>query len=227
MAKRKPPKAKPVAVEVDMVSDFVCPWCWLGFKYYLQAAGKTKPRPNLTFRPYMLDPNVPEGGADYKDYMKAKFGEGSSNKFKAMREHLEDAAPDMGINFKFGDIPIRPNTLNAHRLIRWAGGQNLGTEMSEALFKAFFEDLEDVGNFETLTRLAGEVGLDPVLVADLLPKEDDKNAVREEIMFFRNLGVNGVPCFIYQGQFAVQGAQPTEAHLKAIQQAANSPTEQS
>lgn len=227
MAKKKSKKTKPGVIQVDIVSDVVCPWCWLGIRYFLKAAKQSGQKINLTWRPHMLDPSVPEVGVPYNDYMKAKFGEGTTDKFKAMREHLEDAAPDMGINFKFDDIPMRPNTLNAHRLIRWAGGQDLGTKMSEALFKAFFEDLEDIGDFATLTRLAGDVGLDPVLVADLLPKEDDKNAVREEIMFFRNLGVNGVPCFIYQGQFAVQGAQPPEAHLKAIQQAASLPADQS
>ena len=115
---------------------------------------------------------------------------------------------------------MRPNTLDAHRLMRWAGGQELGTEMAEALFKAFFQELEDVGDKDVLARLAAEVGLDNQLVAELLDKDDDKNAVLEEIFFFRNLGVSGVPTFIYQGQFAVQGAQPVDAHLKALDEAA-------
>ena len=97
MAKRKSNKGAKLPVEVDIVSDFVCPWCWLGYKQFLQAADKTKPRPNLSFRPYMLDPAVPEGGADYGDYMKAKFGDKPSSRWKAMREHLEAAGPDAGI----------------------------------------------------------------------------------------------------------------------------------
>ena len=214
--KKKTPKS---LIQVDIVSDIVCPWCWLGSRYFFQAAKQSKHAINVTWRPYMLDPTVPEAGMPYRDYMKSKFGDGPSNKFKAMREHLEAAAPGAGITFRFGDIPMRPNTLNAHRLMRWATGQGLGNAAAEALFKSFFDDLEDVGNFDILSRIAGEVGLDQELVAELLTKEDDKNTVREEIMFFRNLGVSGVPCFIYQGQFAVQGAQEPAAHLKALEEA--------
>jgi len=219
MAQKKKSKAKPNVVKVDIVSDIVCPWCWLGSRYFFAAAKASKHTIDVTWRPYMLDPGVPEKGVPYRDYMKSKFGDGPSNKFKAMREHLEAAAPDAGINFRFGDIPMRPNTLGAHRLMRWATGQGLGNKTAEALFKSFFDDLEDVGNFDILTRIAGEVGLDAKLVEELLSKDDDKKTIQEEIMYFRNLGVSGVPCFIYQGQFAVQGAQPPEAHGKAIEEA--------
>ena len=220
MARRKQKKSAAAVVEVDIVSDIVCPWCWLGSRYFLKAAAQSGHAVALTWRPYMLDPEVPEDGVPYRDYMKAKFGGGETNRFKTMREHLEQAAPEAGINFRFGDISMRPNTLNAHRLMRWAGGQGLDSLAAEVLFKAFFDDLEDVGDKKVLARIAGEIGLDQELVRELLDGDDDKNAVREEIMFFRNLGVSGVPCFIYQGRFAVRGAQPPEAHLKAIEEAA-------
>ncbi len=223
MAKKKTKKPKPSLVQVDIVSDVVCPWCWLGVRYFLKAAKQSRHEVSLTWRPYMLDPAVPEDGVPYRDYMKQKFGGGPSDKFKAMREHLEKFGPDAGIEFRFDDIPMRPNTLNAHRLIRWAGGQGIGTKASEALFKAFFTDHQDIGNKSTLSKIAGDIGMDAGLVAELLEKDDDKNSVREEIMFFRNLGINGVPCFIYQGEFAVQGAQEMDAHLKAIEQAAALP----
>lgn len=218
---KKTPKAP---IQVDVVSDIVCPWCWLGIKYFQKAAKQSGQQINLTWRPYMLDPAVPEGGVPYDDYMKQKFGtDGPSDRFKAMREALEEAGPTVGIGFKFGQIPMRPNTLDAHRLLKWAQGQDLGDSASEALFQAFFTDLKDVGNPAVLKDIAEEIGMDADLVSDLLSKEDDKNAVREEIMFFRNIGINGVPCFIYNGQFAVQGAQPVEAHLKALNEAANLP----
>ena len=171
----------------------------------------------------MLDPNVPEGGMAYANYMKAKFGDGPSDRFKAMRQALEEAAPGAGINFRFGDIPMRPNTLNAHRLMKWAGGQGKGTPMAESLFKAFFDDLKDVGDPAVLASLAGDVDLDADLTAELLSGDKDKQSVMEEIAFFQRLGVTGVPCFIYGGQFAVQGAQPPEAHLQAIEKAAKLP----
>lgn len=221
MAKKKSSKPSNTPIQVDIVSDIVCPWCWLGIKYFEKAAKQSGRQIALTWRPYMLDPTVPEDGVPYKDYMKQKFGaDGPSNRFKSMRQALEEAAPEVGIDFKFGQIPMRPNTLNAHRLLKWAQGQDLGSTAAEALFKAFFTELKDVGSVETLKEIASEIGMDAELVEELLMKDDDKNAVREEIMFFRNLGVNGVPCFIYNGQFAVQGAQPADAHLKALNEAA-------
>ena len=212
-------------IQVDIVSDIVCPWCWLGVRYFEKAAKQSKHDVVLTWRPYMLDPTVPEGGVPYNDYMKQKFGtDGPNDRFKAMREALETAAPDVGISFKFGQIPMRPNTLDGHRLLRWAQGQDLGNAASNALFRSFFTDLKDIGDHVVLKDIAEEIGMDAHLVAELLDKDDDKNAVREEIMYFRNLGINGVPCFIYNGQFAVQGAQPVEAHIKALNEATKLPT---
>ncbi len=221
---KKSAKTPKQTIQVDIVSDIVCPWCWLGVRYFQKAAKQSKHDVNLTWRPYMLDPQVPAGGVPYNDYMKKKFGtDGPSDRFKAMRDALEEAGPTVGIDFKFGQIPMRPNTLDAHRLLKWAQGQELGDAASDALFRAFFTELKDVGDHSILKEIAQEVGMDGELVAELLGKEDDKNAVREEIMFFRNLGINGVPCFIYNGQFAVQGAQPVDAHLKALDEAAKLP----
>jgi len=216
---------KPNVITVDIVSDIVCPWCWLGSRYFFQAVKQSPYKTDVTWRPYMLDPTVPKSGISYPDYMKQKFGGGPSDRFKAMREHLEAAAPDAGINFKFGDIPMRPNTLNAHRLMRWATGQGKGNECSESLFVAFFDDLKDVGNLDVLKSIAVDIGLDGKLVQDLLESEDDKQAVEQEISYFQQLGVSGVPCFIYGGQFAVQGAQPPETHLAAIEKAAKLPAQ--
>lgn len=221
---KKSTKTPKQTIQVDIVSDIVCPWCWLGVRYFQKAAKQSKHDIKLTWRPYMLDPEVPESGVPYDAYMKQKFGtDGPSDRFKAMRDALESAGPSVNIDFKFGQIPIRPNTLNAHRLLKWAQGQDLGDAASDALFRTFFTELKDIGDHDILKEIAAEIGMDAELIAELLAKEDDKNAVREEIMFFRNLGINGVPCFIYNGQFAVQGAQPVEAHIKALDQAANLP----
>ena len=230
MAKKKSTKKSKSTgrqiIQVDIVSDVVCPWCWLGVRYFQKAAKQSKHDVRLTWRPYMLDPEVPAGGVPYQEYMDKKFGsDGPSDRFKTMRDALEEAGPTVAIDFKFNNIPIRPNTLDAHRLIKWAQGQGLGDAASEALFQAFFTDSKDIGNPATLSDIAQEIGMDSDLTAELLAGEDDKNAVREEILFFRNLGINGVPCFIYNGQFAVQGAQPAAAHIKAIEQAANLPSD--
>lgn len=220
MAKRKLSKPANLPVEVDIVSDFVCPWCWLGYKQFLMAAEKTKPRPNLSFRPYMLDAAVPEGGADYRDYMKAKFGDKPDSRWKAMREHLESAGPEIGIQFDFKAITRRPNTLNAHRLMKWAQGQELGAACAEHLFRAYMENGEDIGDIDVLCHIADTIGMDGELVRELLTGDQDKVDVQNEILFFRGLGVSGVPTFIYGGQMAVQGAQSPDTHRKVLVDAA-------
>ncbi len=223
MAKAKKNKQPQQSVQVDIVSDVVCPWCWLGYRLFDKARKQIKTPITLTWRPYMLDPSVPADGMDYKAYMKTKFGDGPSDKFKAMRDMLEEKGPQYGIDFQFSKISRRPNTLNAHRLIRWAqNNENTGTETAEALFDAFFTQGHDIGDVAVLANISEIVGLDPQITADLLATDKDANAVREEIMFFRNLGISGVPTFIYNGEFAVQGAQDPDAHIQAIQQAINS-----
>lgn len=220
MAKRKPSKAPNLPVEVDMVSDFVCPWCWLGYKQFLAAADKTKPRPNIAFRPYMLDPTVPEGGADYRDYMTTKFGDTPDSRWTRMRDHLESKGPELGITFDFKAITRRPNTLDAHRLMRWAQGQGLGHKCAVALFTAYMEKGEDIGDHDVLCRIAEDIGMDAKLTRDLLSRDDDKLDVQNEIMFFKGLGISGVPTFIYAGQMAVQGAQDADTHRKVLADAA-------
>ena len=211
-------------VSVDIVSDVVCPWCWLGLRYWDQARALVPEIQTETlYRPFQLDGAIPPGGVAYKDYMKKKFGDGPDDRFKMMREHLEQAGPAAGINFRFSGIPMRPNTLNAHRVIRWAQGQDLGEAASERLHKAFFEDHLDIGDLAVLTQLAGEIGLDGDIVASLLQSDQDRQAVLDEEQFYRRLGVQGVPCFIFNGQFAVSGAEAPGVLADAIRQAASLP----
>lgn len=208
------------AVTVDIVSDIVCPWCWLGLRYFKEAAKQMPFEVELVWHPYMLDPNVPADGVPYTEYMRNKFGDGPSNKFKAMRQHLESAGPELSIDFKFSGIPMRPNTLKAHRLMRWAGGQGLATEMAEALFEAFFSDHRDVGDNIVLSEIAQQIGMDASLIAELLKSDRDSDVVTAEIAHFQKLGISGVPTFIYNRQFVVQGGQPTQAHIGALQKSA-------
>ncbi|MEE9347861.1 MAG: DsbA family oxidoreductase [Robiginitomaculum sp.] len=220
MAKKKT-KNPTSPVHVDIVSDIVCPWCWLGKAYFDEAVRKSGRKVEVTYRPYMLDPDIAMEGVPYAGYLTKKFGAGARDKFKPMRERLEQAASGAGIEFKFDDIPVRPNTLRAHMLIRWAQEQGFGPAAAEALFRAFFKALRDIGDVETLGEIAGEIGMDGALTMELLRDNKDADSVREEILYFRGLGISGVPTFIYNGQFAVQGGQPVSAHLDAIKQAAS------
>lgn len=210
----------PTIVTVDIVSDIVCPWCWLG-KQYFDVAVEASPKIDVqvNWRPYMLDAGIPDGGMPYQDYMKAKFGTGRSDKFKAMREHLEAAAGDVGIAFHFDNIPMRPNTLKAHLLIKWASGQGKAHAASGELFKAFFQDLRDVGDAKVLAAIADDIGMDGKLVTELLDTGRDVDKLKAELAYFQKLGVTSVPTFIYNGTFAVSGGQPAEAHINALEKA--------
>lgn len=223
MAKSKKQSKSQTSIQVDLVSDFVCPWCWLGYKQFMAAADSAKPKPQVTLRPFMLDPSVPDEGMDYKDYMRAKFGEGSSDRFQSTREHLETEGEKLGLSFDFSAITRRPNSLNAHRLLKWAQGQDLGNACAEALFRAYHEEGKDIGDAATLSDIATSIGMDGSLVLELLKKDDDKLAIQQEAMFFKGLGISGVPTFIYNGNFAVQGAQPAENHKRAFREALKQP----
>lgn len=213
-------------ISVDIVADLVCPWCWLGKRNWDAALAAV---PEITvetvWRPYQLDPTLPREGKPYRDYMKAKFAGEDTQRWAQMRTYLEEAAPAAGIEFRFDEIPVRPNTLNAHRLMRWAGTQGKAGEMAEALFGAFFRDSRDIGDRDVLTALAGEAGLDTAIVGDLLATDRDEKAVWEEEVFFRKLGVSGVPTYIFNGRFAVSGAQEAGVLADAIRQAVNEPAD--
>jgi predicted DsbA family dithiol-disulfide isomerase len=213
-------------VSVDIVADLVCPWCWLGKRNW-DAARKLVPETPVetVWRPYQLDPALPREGRPYRDYMKAKFSGENTERWAQMRKYLEDAAPAAGIEFRFDAIAVRPNTLDAHRILRWAAGQGVADAAAEGLFRAFFADSRDIGDAKTLSEIAGAAGLDAALTAELLASDRDEATIREEEAFFRKLGVTGVPTYIFNGRFAVSGAQEPQILADAIRQAASEPAE--
>lgn len=212
----------PAPVHVDMISDLVCPWCWLGLRHLDAALALRPERPaTVAFRPFQLDPDIPAEGVPYRAYMAWKFGApGGRRHWSAMRQHLEAAAEETGVVFRFDDIPMRPNTMNAHRLLRWAQGQGFGRAAKEALFKAFFVDLRDIGAPETLADLASNIGMDGSLVRALLATTQDAEAVRAEERQARDQGIQAVPTFVFDGRVAVAGAQEAKALVTAMDHAA-------
>jgi len=207
-------------IRIDIVSDIVCPWCWLGWRYLERAIKASSHDIAVTWRPYMLDPNVPKEGVDYAAYMKQKFGGGPSNKFKAMRDHLETAGPNVAIDFRFDGIPKRPNTLPAHQLMHWAQGQDKANEMAEALFKALFTDHRDINQKDVLLDIAASVDMDANIIGDLYARGADEASIMTEINEVSRAGIRSVPSYIYQGKYLVQGAQPAESHIEIIERLA-------
>ncbi|MFN7168275.1 MAG: DsbA family protein [Pannonibacter sp.] len=212
-----------MTVVVEMVSDLVCPWCWLGLRR-IEAARALAPEVDvqLLFRPYELDPTIPAEGVDYKAYMSARVSSPEGKERMAMmRQALVDYGEAEGIPYRFDAITHRPNSFDAHRLVRWAQGQDKGAAAKEALFKAYFEDARDIGNHAVLIDVARQIDLEPDIVAALLKSSADTEAVRAEADTFRQMGISGVPTYIANRRVAVQGAESAEKLAKFIRHAAS------
>lgn len=211
-----------MTLQIEMVSDLVCPWCWVGLRRF-QGAVALVPELDVEvlFRPFELDPSIPAGGADYKEYMKQRFGsDQSKDRANQMRDTLIQYGADEGIPFAFDRITRRPSSFNAHRLVRWAQGQNLGLAAKEALFEAYFANGLDIGDHEVLVTIASKIGLDSNLVSDLLAGDADVENTRQEQQMFRQMGISGVPTFIAHRQIAVQGAESSEKIARFLKSAA-------
>lgn len=211
-----------MTLHIEMVSDLMCPWCWVGLRR-LKGAMALVPEleVEVLFRPFELDPTVPAGGTDYKAYMKSKFGSDQGrDRANQMRDLLIQYGQDEGIPFNFDKITRRANSFNAHRVVRWAQGQGLGMAAKEALFEAVFSKGEDIGDHETLVTIASKIGLDPNVVSDLLASDADVETTRQEQNLFRQIGISGVPTFIAHRQIAVQGAESSEKLARFLSTAA-------
>lgn len=211
-----------MALRIEIVSDFVCPYCWLG-KKRLEAALRLRPdlEAQMIWRPFELDPGVPEGGVPYLDFMRGIFGR--TAEADARREQawagLAAAGREAGAEYRFHDIATRPNTLDAHRLMRWAQEEGKGDAIAEALFAANFRDGRDIGDAETLAGIAGAAGMDANIVRGWLAGDDDKAEVQAEEDAFRRMGVTGVPTFILDRRLALSGAQDPRVLVQAMDQA--------
>lgn len=211
-----------MTVVIEMVSDLVCPWCWLGLRR-IEDARKlaTEVDVQLVFRPYELDPTIPKEGVDYKAYMSGRVtSPEGKERMAAMRQALVDYGNAEGIPYRFDAITHRPNSFDAHRIVRWAQGQGKGAQAKEALFKAYFEDARDIGDHGVLTDVARSIDLDPEIVADLLSSGADTENVRQEAETFRQMGISGVPTYIANRRIAAQGAESAEKLAKFIRHAA-------
>ena len=202
---------------IDVVSDVVCPWCHLGEKR-LEAALADEPQPvALRWRPYQLDPTIPEGGLDRAEYMERKFGK--SGRLQEVHDNLIRLGAEVGIPFAFDKIKRAPNTLDAHRLIRWAASAGAQAQIVDRLFRAYFVEGRDIGDRAVLIEIAGKCGLDAKLVETLLAEGADAGLVRQEIEQAQAMGVSGVPFFILAGRLGVPGAQEPSVLRRAMAQA--------
>jgi len=209
--------AAPEKLVIDVVSDVVCPWCYLG-KKRLEQAIAAQPEPiAVNWRPYQLDPTIPPDGLERSAYMRNKFG--GDGRLEAAHERLRGLGAPLGIDFQFERIERAPNTLDAHRLIRWASVTGAQDCVVDRLFKLYFEEGRDIGERALLLDVAGQCGMDVEVVAKLFDEGADIVEVRAEIAQAQQLGVTGVPFFIFASRFGVPGAQEAAVLEQAIDQA--------
>ena len=209
------------AITVDVVSDVVCPWCFIGQKRLDRAIAVVGDVDvHIRWRPFQLDSTIPPQGKDRHEYMLAKFG--SDERIREIHARIEPLGEVEGISFAFDAIKVAPNTLDAHRLIRWAGaaGEAVQNRLVRRLFQLNFEAGANIGDHAVLIEAAREAGMDASVVATLLPTDADVEAVRTEIATALRMGITGVPCFLLEGKYAVMGAQDADTLADAIRQVA-------
>jgi predicted DsbA family dithiol-disulfide isomerase len=199
---------------IDVISDVICPWCFLG-KRRLDAALEQLDGLDVfvRWRPFMLDPTIPPEGLDRQQYMLAKFG---PERLATIHDPLITAGAELGVPYDFDAITRTPNTLDAHRLMRWSHTVERQHDMAERLFMAYWSEGQDIGDRSVLAACAGQVGINAEQIRDLLESPQDVEETKAEIQHATNIGVTGVPTFILGQSYALAGAQSPEVLADAI-----------
>ncbi len=207
---------------IDVVSDVMCPWCYIG-KRRLDRAQVLAPdiEPVVRWRPFQLDATIPANGMDRQDYLDKKFGR---DKAAEMYAQIKETGEVEGIQFAFDRITKSPNTMNAHRLIRWAEVGHQQDAVVESLFELYFTEGEDIGETPVLLGAAREARMDTGLVEEVLATDRDVDEVKKEIELAHELGVQGVPTFIIDQQHILVGAQRAELLADALVQISQEPS---
>jgi predicted DsbA family dithiol-disulfide isomerase len=211
-------------MRADIFVDVVCPWCFIGKRRFEQALAM---RPHLflrkAWRPFQLNPDMPAEGMPADEFFTAKFG--SAAIIEERRKWVAEIGSSVGIDFAFDRIARQPNTLDAHRLIRFALKRGHGDAMIDALFAAYFIAGRDIGDRTVLTAIAGENGLDAGETAVFLRSGEDTAAILGEDQEARRIGISGVPCYIFDGQYAVAGAREPDFFLPIFDRAQRGTTQ--
>ena len=205
-------------MQVSIVSDTICPWCYIGKRRFERARAGRPADLAVEWRPFQLNPDMPADGVDRQRYMVAKFG--SEERVAEIFGAIEQAGEAEGIQFVFDRIARTPNTVDSHRLIEYAGQQGVQDQVVEALFRRYFEQGEDIGDRAVLAACGVDGGLDEDAVEGFLAGTDGAEHVRKESEAASRMGISGVPCFIFEGKYAVSGAQPPDVFERVFELAA-------
>lgn len=206
-------------IRLDIISDPVCPWCYIG-KTRLEQAMNARPELDfqLEWHPFQLNPDMPPEGMDRRAYLELKFG--GRERTVAIYGQIADAAAEAGIKINYERIERMPNTLDAHRLIHWAGLEGVQNQVVGDLFQAYFQQGQDISDPKVLIKIATAAGIDGEMIAKLLSQDVDKQDIQKRDANARQKGVSGVPCFIINNAHAVTGAQPSDLWLRVFDEIA-------
>jgi predicted DsbA family dithiol-disulfide isomerase len=200
-------------MRIDVFSDVVCPWCFVGKRRLEQALAAAKVTDaEVHWHAFQLNPDLPPEGVDRRQYLEAKFGPDAVERIHA---RLDEAGKGAGIEFQFDRIERSPNTLDAHRLLWLSGTQDRQDALKEALLRAYFLEGRDVGDRAVLAEVARQAGIEADVPA-WLASDAGIREVREDLQQAARLQISGVPFFIFEGRLALSGAQPPEVFLQAL-----------
>ena len=210
-------------LNIDIVSDVVCPWCYIGKRHVEQAISKWQEKHpnaavNVRWHPFQLNPDLPLEGTDRKGYLEAKFG--GPQRAKEIYARVSAAGRNAGLELNFDGILKQPNTLAAHALIAYAQRADDGAHadaVAERLFKAYFVDGEFIGDLEVLVAIAADCGLDPDATRAVLSESATLDQIAAQDASVREQGITGVPFFIFNLKLALSGAQPPDVLLEAME----------
>jgi len=205
-------------ITIDIISDTVCPWCFIGKRRLERALAEKgeEPKVFIGWRPFQLNPDMPAEGMDRKAYLEAKFG--GEQGAQRIYDNIRQAGETVGIDFNFSAVGRTPNTINSHRLIDRAGQEGKQDSVVEGLFHAYFLEGRDIGDTDVLVEVAAAGGLDADATRAYLESDEDAERIRGEDVMARRMGVQGVPCFILNRKYAISGAQDHRVFLQAFSQ---------
>lgn len=205
-------------VKIDVVSDVVCPWCYIGKRRLEKAIDELADQYNfeITYHPFELNPAMSDEGADQKKYLTAKFG--GEERYHQITKQVTQVAATEGLEFNFDKQKVSPNTRNAHRIIELARKEGKQGAMKEAYLKAYFTEGVDLSKTENLVAIAASVGLEKEKVEALLATEEGLAEIEMAEAEMQKLGVSGVPFYIIENKYGISGAQPTATFKQAIRE---------